>query len=156
MGRSYFLRVWLCDAVPGLVPRPHLRERVWWHSADSSGFINVDYFPERNFSPPVTLQKTQSVVQHRKFLASSARWHSTFLARKLLVISSQLCIQQAMSFNEAQGISAGCHQTLSARVGSGDETSGEQPLVARARVSVCPRLATPHTTNTLVHRAQHL
>jgi len=22
-----------------LVPRPHLRERVWWHPADTSGFI---------------------------------------------------------------------------------------------------------------------
>ena len=80
-----------------LVPRPHLQEKVWWHPADSSGFINVDYFLKRNFSPPITLQKTQSVVQHRKFLATSARWHSTFLARKL-VISSQLCIQQAMNF----------------------------------------------------------
>ena len=37
-----------------LVPRPHLRERVWWHLADTSGFINVDYFLERNFSPPIT------------------------------------------------------------------------------------------------------
>jgi len=45
-----------------LVPRPHLRERVWWHPADTSGFINVDYFLERNFSPPITLQKRQSVV----------------------------------------------------------------------------------------------
>ena len=86
-----------------LVPRPHLRERVWWHPADTSGFINIDYFLERNISPPITLQKRQSVVQHRKFLASSARWHSTFLACKL-VIGSQLCIQQAMNFNEAQGI----------------------------------------------------
>ena len=53
-------------------------ERVWWHLADTLGFINVDYFLERNFSPPITLQKRQSVVQHRKFLATSARWHSTF------------------------------------------------------------------------------
>ena len=56
-----------------LVPKPHLRERVWRHPADSSGFINVDYFLERYFSPPIALQKTQSVVQHRKFLATSAR-----------------------------------------------------------------------------------
>ena len=83
--------------VPYETTRPHLRERVWWHPADTSGFINVDYFLERSFSPPITLQKRQSVVQHRKFLASSARWHSTFLARKL-VIGSQLCIQQAMNF----------------------------------------------------------
>ena len=40
--------------------------------------------------------------------------------------------------------------------GPGDEASGEQPLVARARVSVCPSLATPRATNTIVHRAQHL
>ena len=73
-----------------LVPRPHLRERGW-HLADTSGFINVDYFLERNFSPPITLQKRQSVVQHRKFLATSAQGHSTFLVRKL-VIDSQLCI----------------------------------------------------------------
>ena len=61
-----------------LIPRPHLRERVWWHLADSSGFIKVDYFLERDFSPPITLQKRQSVVQHRKSLATSAWWHSTF------------------------------------------------------------------------------
>ena len=40
--------------------------------------------------------------------------------------------------------------------GAGDEASGEQPLVARARVSVCPSLATPRATNTIVNRAQHL
>ena len=68
-----------------LVPRPYLRERVWWHPADFSGFINVDYFLERNFSPPIALQKTQSVVQHWKFLATSAWWHSTFLALFLVV-----------------------------------------------------------------------
>ena len=72
-----------------LVPRLHLRERVWWHPADSSGFINVDYL-ERNFSPSITLQKTESVLQHRKFLATSVRWHSTFFGAKL-VIGSQLC-----------------------------------------------------------------
>ena len=92
---------WACTRLwawwHSLVPRPHLRERVWWHPADSSGFINIDYFLERNISPPITLQKRQSVVQYRKFLASLAQWHSTFLARKL-VIGSQLCIQQAMNF----------------------------------------------------------
>ena len=40
-----------------LVPRPHPRR----DPADPSGFINVDYFLERNFSPPIRLQKTQSV-----------------------------------------------------------------------------------------------
>ena len=54
-----------------LVPR-HLRERVWGHPADILGFINFDYFSERNFSLPITLQKTQSAVQHRKFLATLA------------------------------------------------------------------------------------
>ena len=58
---------WCCYTVSSLVPRPHLRERVWWHPADSSGFINVDYF----------LEKTQSAVQHQKSLAASARWFST-------------------------------------------------------------------------------
>ena len=47
--------------VASLVPRPHLRERVWWHLVDSSCFINVDYFLERNISPPITLQIRQSV-----------------------------------------------------------------------------------------------
>ena len=27
------------ESVWCLVPRPHLRERVWWHPADTSGFI---------------------------------------------------------------------------------------------------------------------
>ena len=61
-----------------LVPRPQLQERVWWHPADTSGFINIDYYLETNFSPSITLQKRQSVVQHPKFLATSARWCSTF------------------------------------------------------------------------------
>ena len=34
---------------------------VW---ADPSGFIYVDYFLKRNVSPPITLQKTLSLVQH--------------------------------------------------------------------------------------------
>ena len=81
-----------------LVPRPPpTRERVWWHQADTSGFINIHYFLERKYLSANHIAERQSVVQHRKFLASSARWHSTFLARKL-VIGSQLCIQQAMNF----------------------------------------------------------
>ena len=80
-----------------LVPRPHLRERVWWHLAVTSGFINGDYFLERNFSPPITLQKRQSVVQHQKFLAIYfTRWHSTSFGTQI----SKLWI-----FNEAKGIS---------------------------------------------------
>ena len=81
---------YLRNCLNSLVPRPHLREKVWRHP----GFIN---FLERNISPPITFQKRQSVVQHRKFLASSAQWHSTFSACKL-VIGSQLYIQQAMNF----------------------------------------------------------
>ena len=46
-----------------LVPRPHPREeRVWLRLADPSGFINIEYFLERNFPPPTTLQKTQPIV----------------------------------------------------------------------------------------------
>ena len=61
-----------------LVPRPHLREeRVWWCLDDPSGFINIDYFLERIFPPPITLQKTQSIMQW-KSLTTSAWWHSTF------------------------------------------------------------------------------
>ena len=91
------------------------RARVWWHPADSLGFINVDYFLERNFSPPITLQRTQSAVQHRKFLATSSRWHSTFLARKLVLN----CATASYKFLMKPEESAGCHQTLSSRAGSG-------------------------------------
>ena len=70
-----FIYTWSC-----LVTTPHLKEeRVWWCLPDPLGFITINYFLERNFSPPIALQKTQSVVQHRKFLATSARWYSTFL-----------------------------------------------------------------------------
>ena len=68
--------------------------RVW---PDSLGFINVDYFLERKFSLPITLQKTWSVVQHQKSLATLARDTAFFWLHKL-VISSQLCIKQAMVF----------------------------------------------------------
>ena len=79
---------------------PPTSEKVWWHPADTSGFINIDYFLERNITLPITLQKIQSVVQHWKFLASSAR-HSYSLSCKLVNYKySKLWI-----FNEAQGIS---------------------------------------------------
>ena len=46
-----------------LVPRPHPREeKVWLRSANPSGFINIEYFLERNFLPTITLQKTQPIV----------------------------------------------------------------------------------------------
>ena len=69
----------------------------------------------------ISLQRKQSVVQHQKSFATSARWRSTFLGRKL-VISLQLCIQQAMNFNDPKEL-VECHQTLSSRVGSGDVTT---------------------------------
>ena len=50
---------------PILVPRPRplMREkRVWWPSADSSGFIKLIAFPGGIRQQPITLQKTQSVV----------------------------------------------------------------------------------------------
>ena len=78
-----------------------------------SGFINIDYFLERNIPPPITLQKIQSVVQHLKFLASSARWHSTFLARKLVNYTYSKLIKPKEL--------ARCH------LGSGDETSDNRP-----------------------------
>ena len=125
-----------------LVPRPYLRERVWWHSADSLGFIN---FLERNFSPPIALQKTQSVVQHWKFLATSARWHSTFLALFLackLVISSQLCLQQSYEFLMKPEESAGHHLTLSS-------WSGDKTTCCRALYSVGPITAQYSVTQVL-------
>jgi len=47
--------IWL---IPSLVPRlsPSVfGESLGTRPADTSGFINVDYFLERNFSPPITL-----------------------------------------------------------------------------------------------------
>ena len=35
---------------------------TWWHSANSSGFINVDCFLRRIFHLPITLQKTICTV----------------------------------------------------------------------------------------------
>ena len=82
-------------------PDPTQEERIWWHPADPSGFINVDCFQESNFSPPITLQQTQSVVQHRRVLATLAQWR---IALFLAVISFQLH-SRLWIFNEAQGIS---------------------------------------------------
>ena len=39
-----------CRVEISLVPRSHLQERVWWHSADPLGFINVDHFLEKILS----------------------------------------------------------------------------------------------------------
>ena len=41
-------------------------------SGDVGQSLGLHYFLGRIFSPPITLQKTQSVVQHQKFLATSA------------------------------------------------------------------------------------
>jgi len=103
-----------------LVPSPHLRERVWWHPADTSGFINIDYFLERKFSPLITLQKRQSVVQHWKFLATSADDTALFLVQ----ISYQFLTMHTASYELLMKPkeSAGCHQTLSLWVGSGEKT----------------------------------
>ena len=102
-----------------LVPKPYLREeRVWWCSGDSSSFSNIDGFLERIFYLPITLQKTQSVVQLRKSLATSAWWHSTFLTHNWPVSS----IYELWIFNVAQGISwmlPECYQTISSQVGAG-------------------------------------
>ena len=83
---------------------PPMRERVWWHPANTSGFIIIDYFLERNISPPITLHKRQSVVQHRKFLTTPVRWHSTFLARKLVIVLNY-AYSKLWIFNEVPGIS---------------------------------------------------
>ena len=42
-------------------------------SGDVQSIPWASYFLERKFPRPITLQKTQSVVQHRKSLATSAR-----------------------------------------------------------------------------------
>ena len=67
------------------------------------------YFLERNFSPPITLQKRQSIALHRKFLATSTRWHSTFLAHYRFSTMHTASYEFLMKPKE----SAGCHQTLS-------------------------------------------
>ena len=41
---------------------------------------------------------------------------------------SQLCIKQAMNFLMKAEESAGCHQTFSSQVGSGDETNIQSPI----------------------------
>jgi len=66
------------DDLVSLIPRPHLRERVWWHPTYSSGFINVDYFLERNFSPPNHIAEK---TIHSATLESLARWHSTLFGK---------------------------------------------------------------------------
>ena len=58
-----------------LVPRPHLREGVWGHPTDTSGFIILS---GEKFLSANHIAERQSVVQHWKSLATSARWHSTF------------------------------------------------------------------------------
>ena len=70
-----------------LQSQDHTQEvRVWWHLADFWGeFLSANHIAENTV-----------VMQHwyLKSLATSARWHSTFLEHKLAV-SSQLCVQQA-------------------------------------------------------------
>ena len=68
--------------------------------------------------------------QHRKVLATLARWHSTFLARKLVYQSSTMHTA-SYEFLMKPKESAGCRQTLSSRLamGSGDETTTTLPWV---------------------------
>ena len=74
------------------MPRPTCEERVWWRSADC--LLSEENFPTTN----------HNTICGCKFFVTSAQWHSTFLACKL-VISSPLCLQQAMNVNETWGIS---------------------------------------------------
>ena len=85
--------------------------------------------------------RKQSVVQHEKFLATSAWWHRTFLASTCkLVISPQLCIQQAMNFNKTWGISRMSPDPLLA-VWSGYKTTPCMPQALSSSVfdytSIC-------------------
>ena len=57
-------------------PDPIWQDMVWWHLANSLGFINVDYFLMGNLQPPITLQKTQSVVTTPESLTTSIWWQS--------------------------------------------------------------------------------
>ena len=62
---SVYTVVWV-PQVYSCCSDPTPRERVWWHLADSSGFVHIDRFLPilvRNLQPPITLQKTQSVVK---------------------------------------------------------------------------------------------
>ena len=101
-------------SVVSLVPRPHLWVRVWWHPADTLGFINIDYLLERNISPLITLQKRQSTghprLQHDDTVL--------FLVHKL-VIGSQYAYSKLWIFNKARGISwMSPDQGLGTRLGS--------------------------------------
>ena len=122
-----------------LVPKPHPRGEGL---VTSSWSLGLHYFLESDFSPPIRLQKTQSVVQHLKksWLYTLAWWHSTFLACKL-VIGSQLCIQQqAMNFwwsprNQLDVT----RPSPPVWVGSGDETTTNQigQLIYRVMQLLC-------------------
>ena len=50
------------SSICSLVPRPHPLTRKIGSGDLSSGFIKVDCFWVRDLLPPITLQKTQSVV----------------------------------------------------------------------------------------------
>ena len=64
-------------------------ERVWWCSANPSGFIN-NYFLVRIFHPPITLQKTLFVVATLETLAYFSMMTAIFWHWKKWAISSQL------------------------------------------------------------------
>lgn len=49
---------------------------VPWSHLTGYGFINVDYFLMGNLQPPITLQKTQSVVTTPESLTTSIWWQS--------------------------------------------------------------------------------
>ena len=68
-----------------LTPDPTCAERVWWCLTNPSGFINVDCFLCRIFQPPITLQKTDSVVATPESLGYFSTMTQHSLARKLVI-----------------------------------------------------------------------
>ena len=103
-----------------LVPRPQgLVTSGWYLGLHLHWLLSGEKYLSANH-----IAEKKICSEALEILGSSAWWHSTFLAHKL-VIGSQLCIQQTMNFLMKPKESAGCHRTLSAQVGSGDKTSVE-------------------------------
>ena len=81
---------------------------------DIHRYLRLHYFLERNFSPPITLQKTQSVV------ATPESHDDTAL---FWCVNVSTMHTASYEFLMKPKESARCHQTLSSRVGSGYKTS---------------------------------
>ena len=112
---------------------PHVvnaqEQRVWWYLANSTGFVNVDYY---------FLGENIPSANHTAENASSTQWHNTCLACKL-VISRQLCIQYAMNFLMKPKKSV----TRSSQVRSGHKTTRLQLYYIRFANNIMSQYHSP-------------